>query len=430
MSAKSKKKIFLTLTLIAAASAGFFIYSKSYNPAGLNPAAGDPGQAMPVPVTITEKKPLRIWTSYSGRMEAVDFVELRPQVGGRIDDIRFEEGQIVRKGEILLVIDPRPFKANIAEATAALEAAKSRYSLAEKELKRAEDLIKTDALSKRVYDERQNAALVAKNVLDGAQAMLEKARIDLDHAYMKAPISGRISRAEITAGNLVQPGAGAPVLASIVSDQGIYADFEVDEPTYLNTIRTRVSSQEEEKEIPVELALNGSDAAIYKGHIKSFDNRINTSTGTIRARAYFENADGTLLPGMFVTVRLGSPAMDDVILLTEQAVGTDQDRKFVYVVDEDGKVSYREVHLGASIEGKRVISSGLEEGEKVIIDGLVKMQPGMVVAPQVVGSGQEDQAMPSQDIPEVTAVPAVPDAQNLLEFEEDSEPAAEPEKTE
>src|SRR5690606_3674185 len=152
-------------------------------------------------------------------------------------------------------------------------------------------------------------------------------------------------------------------------------------------------------------------------HIKSFDNRINTSTGTIRARAYFENADGTLLPGMFVTVRLGSPAMDDVILLTEQAVGTDQDRKFVYVVDEDGKVSYREVHLGASIEGKRVISSGLEEGEKVIIDGLVKMQPGMVVAPQVVGSGQEDQAMPSQDIPEVTAVPAVPDAQNLLEFE-------------
>lgn len=386
---KNKKIILVAIVMVVAVALLFLSVNKTKLYA--KGAAGQDGaghemtgtaeaMVMPATVTIVKRQLLRLWTSYSGRMVAVDYAEIRPEVNGRIEEIKFDDGDLVRKGDVLFVIDPDPYEAAFSEANAALSVAESHYDLAKKDLKRAEELIKTEAISQRVLDERQNAAKIAENSLNAAEAFLEKTLIDLDRAYVKAPISGRVSRAEITVGNLVQTGPNAPVLTRIVSHEGIYADFEVDEQTYLNNVRRYIGNSLEAGSVPVEISLNDK---VYKGYIKSFDNHINVSTGTIRARARFENKDGLLLPGMFVTVKLGTPKREDVIVLTEQAIGTDQDRKFVYVVDNDNKVTYRVVTLGASVNGSRIITSGLVPGEKVIIEGIMKVMPDMVVSPQI-----------------------------------------------
>jgi multidrug efflux system membrane fusion protein len=326
---------------------------------------------------------VQIWKDFSGRLRAVDFVELRPQVSGTIQEIRFEDGQIVNKGDILLVIDPSPYEAAAAQATADLQSAKNQLSLAQKELVRAEDLIKTEAISKRIYDERQNTARVAKSAVDAAEARLSQAKIDIDRAYVKAPITGRISRAELTVGNLVQAGGAAPLLTTIASNEGIYADFEVDEQTYLKNVFATARDREAQAKIPLQMILKADTSVTYDGVIQSFDNRIDPATGTIRARALFDNKDGSLLPGMFVSIRLGTPSNDAKIMVTEKAIGTDQNRKFVYVVGTENKVTYREVKLGETIDGKRIVTDGLQDGDKVITEGIMKMRPDMVVNPQV-----------------------------------------------
>lgn len=366
-------------TLIAAMIAMLALFLPL--PAGAQGGEGmAPPPAAPVVVEVMKKEPLRLWRSYSGRMEAVDYVELRAQVDGRIEEVKFGDGDRVKKGDVLFVIDPRPYKAGVDEAKAALAAAESQHDLAVRDLERAQSLIKTDTVSRRVLDERENAEKIAKNAIAAARAMLERAQIDLDRAYIKAPVSGRVSRAEVTVGNLVQVGPNAPVLTTIVSDEGIYADFDVDEQTYVREIRNGARDRETEGEIPVQIVLQ--DGSVREGHVESFDNRINASTGTIRARALFDNADGMLLPGMFVTVRLGGAAAADVMLVPEQAVGTDQDRKFVYIVDGESKSAYREVTLGDTVGTKRIVLSGLTPGDKVIAEGIMKVMPGMAVIPQ------------------------------------------------
>lgn len=410
------------LVLIAAFSA--FLFQQNHT-AQANPpeAAGAAPPPMPVKVAVIEKNPLRIWTSYSGRMEAVDYVELRPEVSGRIDEIKFEDGQIINKGDVLFVIDPRPYEASVKEAEAAVNSAKNQQSLALKELNRAEELVKSGAVSKRVLDERDNTAVISKNSIEAAKAQLAKAQIDLDHAYIKSPITGRISRAEITVGNVVEAGPGAPVLTTIVSTEGIYADFEVDEQGYFSNIHQQAANREDESKIPVKLTLNGNAKNVYEGYIKSFDNRINSSSGTIRARAYFDNADASLIPGMYASVSMGSPSTEEAILLTDQAISTDQDRKFVYVVGNDNKVAYREIKLGASVDGQHVITEGLKPGEKVIIDGIMKIRPDMLVAPEVVKTAKVE--APPEAV--VKTQPAKAAAKPILE--EAAEPAtiAEPE---
>ncbi len=336
-----------------------------------------------------KKEPIQIWKDFSGRLQAVDFVEIHPQVSGSIHEIRFQDGQLVNKGDILLVIDPSPYEAAAAQAGADLQAAKNQLALAQKEMDRAEDLIKTEAISKRIYDERQNTAKVAKSAVDSAAARLREAQIDIDRAYVKAPISGRISRAELTVGNLVQAGLTAPLLTTIASNEGIYADFEVDEKTYLQNVYSTAKDREEQIKVPVEMILKSAGDVTYKGVIQSFDNHIDTASGTIRARAYFDNKEGALLPGMFVNVRLGSPSNEEQILVSEKAVGTDQDRKFVYVVDKDSKVTYREVTLGNSIDGRRVVLNGLNEGDKVIVEGIMKVHPDMVVTTKLASAEPE-----------------------------------------
>ncbi len=356
-------------------------------------AAGSPGAhaagapdampPMPVPVVVLEEAPVQIWKEFPGRLQAVDSVDLRPQVSGTINSIKFQDGQAVNKGDILFVIDPRPYEAEVSQARADLQGAKNQYDLAVKELKRAEELIGTGAIPKRTYDERLNTELVTKSAIASAEARMKRAQLNLEYAHVKAPISGRVSRAEITEGNLVEAGPNAPMLTTIVSSEGIYADFEVDEQTYLRYLRGATSSSEEERKIPVKLSLQSAPDMVYEGNIHSFDNRIDTSSGTIRARAHFKNEDGSLLPGMFVTVRLGSPQNTNALVVPERAIGTDQDRKYVYIVGPENKVVYREISPGESVNGNRVVSSGLAAGEVVITDGIMKIHPDMVVEPQV-----------------------------------------------
>src|SRR6201996_2219631 len=335
--------------------------------------------AVPVIVAAVDAKPVRIWSEFSGRMTAVDSAEVRPQVNGRITEIRFKDGQEVKAGDILFVIDPRPYEAAVAKAEGDLATANANAKFARTDLSRAQALVNVQAVARTYYDQRVNAAGVAEAAIKSAQAALTAAQLDVDHAYVKAPISGRVSRAEITVGNLVQSGANAPLLTSIVSDNGIYADFDVDEQTYLRSIHDHASTTGQQQNIPVQLTIQG-DNRVYSGTIESFDNKIDTATGTIRARARFANTDGALVPGMFVTVRLASAVNSKVLLVAEDAVGSDQSKRFVYVVGPGNKAVFREITLGQSVNGERVVTSGLKPGERVILDGLQRVMPGDQVA--------------------------------------------------
>jgi len=344
-------------------------------------AAGPaPTATVQVAVRTLTEQPVRLWSEFSGRLHAVDAAEIRPEVGGRIVSVEFQDGQSVKAGDVLFVIDPRPYEAAVARAEANLASAQTNAGFAKVELDRAAGLLKTQAIAQRVYDERANTARVATANIKAAEAELKQAQLDLEHAHVKAPISGRASRAEITVGNLVQPGAGAPLLTTIVSDRAIYADFEVDEQAYVATVRGQGRrGLDEEHKIPVRLTLPDDGSHVYQGTIESFDNRIDQTTGTIRARAKFDNTDGSLVPGMFVSVRLSESASHDQLLIPERAVGFDQSKKYVFVVGRDNKVAYREVSLGKEVGTERVALSGVQAGERVIVDGLQHVRPAMEV---------------------------------------------------
>lgn len=371
------------MTAISAVVIGITAYSAYDMPqADAENAAQAPMPAMPVVISTIKPQNLEVWKDFTGRLQAVDYVEVRPEVSGKIQEIKFKDGQNVSKGDVLIVIDPAPYQAAADKAKADLSIAMNQYDLARKDLDRAQDLVKSNAISKRIFDERQNAVNVSRSQIEAAKAQLNQAEIDLDHAYVKAPISGRISRAEITEGNLVNAAANPPILTSIVSDEGIYADFEVDEKTYLQDIYAVARDKNAQVQIPVEIDLSSGNEKSYKGVIESFDNKIDPKSGTIRVRAYLDNEDQSLLPGMFVNIRLGSAKEDAKFLVSEKAIGTDQDRKFVYVIGDGNKVQYREVKPGVSINGQRVILSGLEPGDKVITEGIMKIRPDMIVEPQ------------------------------------------------
>jgi len=350
-------------------------------------------RVMSVEITVIKEQPVRIWKSFSGRLTAVDFVEIKPQASGLITDIRFKDGQFVKKGDVLYVIDPHPYKVAVKKAKADLVTALNRHDLAEKEYRRARELIETKMISRRIYDERANARLVAESTANSARAQLSQAKINLNYAYVRAPVTGRISRTEITVGNLVSAGPNAPLLTSIVSNENIYADFEVDEQTYLRYMQGDSFNKSMTHKIPVELRLQDNDP-VYRGEVYAFDNRIDPASGTIRARAIFDNPQGKLLPGMYARMRLGSPARENRILLSERAIGTDQNRKFVYVVNNENKTTYREVKLSDSIDGNRIVHSGLKPGDRVIVRGLIRIRPDMLVDPELA----EDDADPDNPV--------------------------------
>ncbi len=377
MSYMQSNRLLLSCIVLAALLLGVVIYSSSTEDASAD-GVGASGGAMPVETEVVKPQPVQLWKQFSGHVVAVDRADIRPQVDGRIMKILFEDGQHVEKGDMLIVIDPRPYEAALEQAEAALKTARTQANLAEKEYARAQKLIKTSAISQSLLDTRINNRETAAAAIKAAKALVESAKIDLDYAHVKAPISGKISRAEITVGNLVESGASAPLLTSIVGDDKVYVDFEVDENTYLNSVRTTRNSKD--ATIDVRLKLGGDME--YSGTVHSFDNRIDPTSGTIRARAIFDNDEKILLPGMSVSVQMGSAGKEEHIVVSERAIGTDQDRKFVYVISPEGKASYREVKIGDSIGGKRIVLSGLEEGDTVITEGIVRIRPDMPVTPK------------------------------------------------
>ena len=383
--AKRPRRLATILLLAGAAitTSAAVVYSTAARDARSSAALMVPA-GLSVAVNQLEPKTVSPFAEFSSRINAVDYAEIRPQVSGRITEIRFHDGEHVNAGDILLVIDPRPYQAAVDKAQADLTTAIHNAKFAQAERDRGNQLVKSNWLSQETFDQRTNADEVAKAAVQSAQAALETAQINLDYAYVKAPISGRVSRAEITVGNLVgEPTTAPPVLTSIVSDNGVYADFEVDQQTYLNNVRNYGQSHAAQQKIPVDVVVRGNEDRLYRGHIYSFDNRIDTGSGTIRARARFDNTDGGLIPGMFVSVRMGSGVIDDALLVPESAIGNDQSKRFVFVVGDGNKAEYRSVALGPQVDGNRVVLTGLKAGDRVILDHLQRLAPGAPVVPQM-----------------------------------------------
>jgi multidrug efflux system membrane fusion protein len=321
--------------------------------------------------------------SYSGRLAAVEQVDIRPQVSGAIVAVHIRDGALVQKGELLFVIDPRPYQAEVDRASGLLAAAQTRADYLQRDGERAQRLIGDNAIARRDYDEKQNAAREAAANLLSARAALALARINLDHTRIVAPIAGRISRAEITLGNIVSADIGAAPLTSIVSVSPIYAEFDADEQTYLQYIgRARQGGR-----VGVELGLGNENGYPRAGTIQSVDNRVDRSSGTIRMRARFDNSDGLLVPGLYARIRMGGGTPHAALLVDDAAIGTEQTKKFLYVIDAQGRAVYREVQLGALRGNLRVVSSGLQAGERVVVNGAQRVQPDARVRAHLVAMG-------------------------------------------
>ena len=324
-----------------------------------------------VDVATVIQKTITDWQSYSGRLEAIERVDVRPLVSGTIVSVNFKDGALVKKGDTLFVIDPRPYQAEVDRAAAQLAATQARSGYAQSDWERAQRLLSDNAIAKRDYDEKQNASREANANQKAAEAALETARINLGYTKIVAPVSGRVSRAEITLGNVVSAGASAAPLTTLVSVSPIYASFDADEQTYLQYI-----SRVKDGKVPVELGLADETGYSRSGTIESVDNRLDTSSGTIRVRARFDNADGVLVPGLYARVKVSGSVPHPAVMIDDAAVNTDQDKKFVFVVDKDDHVAYREVLLGAQQDGLRVIKSGLAAGDRIVVNGTQRVRPG------------------------------------------------------
>ncbi|MCM2494224.1 efflux RND transporter periplasmic adaptor subunit [Burkholderia glumae] len=358
-------------------------------------ASAPAAQAAPlqeVDVATVLSKTITDWQTYSGRLEAIERVDVRPLVSGTIVSVNFKDGALVKKGDVLFVIDPRPYQAEVDRAAAQLAAAQARDGYAQTDWQRAQRLIGDNAIARRDYDEKQNAAREASANVKAAAAALEAARINLGYTRIVAPISGRASRAEITLGNVVSAGATAAPLTTLVSVSPIYASFDADEQTYLRYI----GAVRDGHRAPVELGLANESGYSRSGVIDSVDNRLDTSSGTIRVRARFDNADGTLVPGLYARLKVDGSAPHPALLVDDAAINTDQDKKFVFVVDAQGKVAYREVRIGGLHGNQRVIAGGLQASDRVVVNGTQRVRPGEPVkvhlVPMTGGSG--DAALP------------------------------------
>lgn len=376
MSSESRSQLALavTMTIMIAAAAGLGAFSITAAEAD-EPAAAPPATAVEV-ARVPSRKVID-WQRYSGRLEAVDRVEIRPQVSGQITRVHFQDGSLVKKGDPLFTIDPRPFQAALAQAEAALAAADARNAFAASELARSERLLADNAIARRDHESRQNSAREAQANLLAARAALEVARLNLAYTHITAPVDGRVSRAEVTVGNVVGTGTASPALTTVVSVAKLYAAFDVDEPTYLRSVAASRSG----KSAPVFLGLTSEEGYPRQGRVSSVDNRVDSASGTIRVRAVFDNPDGVLLPGLYARIRLGGTAEHDALLVDERAVSTDQDKRFVLVLDDSNHAQYREVRVGAMQDGLRVVESGLKAGERIVVNGLQRVRPGALIAP-------------------------------------------------
>jgi multidrug efflux system membrane fusion protein len=370
--------------VLAAALAGLLLTGggiAAYSARADVPAAPAAAQAAQVDTAEVIHRAITDWQDFSGRLEAVDRVEIRPQVSGILTQVHFKDGAAVRKGDVLFTIDPRPFAAEVARAEAQLAATEARVAYTASDLARSERLIADNAVSRRDLEEKQNAARDAAAGVQAARAALRIARLNLDYTTIKAPIDGRMSRAEVTIGNLVST-TGGPALTTLVSSDRIYAAFDVDEQTFLKSVNPARTAKG--TSLPVHLGLADQDGYSTQGRIHSVDNRLDTTSGTIRVRAVFDNPDGRLVPGLYARIRLGSDTPREAVLIDDRAVGTDQDKRFVLVVGDGNRAAYREVRLGKLQDGLRVVEDGLKPGEHIVVNGLQRIRPGDPVTPHPV----------------------------------------------
>lgn len=332
-----------------------------------------PAPAVQVTVADVAFKSLRQWDDFTGRLEAVDTVDIRPRVGGYVNAVRFSEGAYVRKGQVLFEIDPRPFQAEAARAAAEAARAKAGLDLAVVNRERGQRLIEQNALARSEFDRLVSEEKAAQANLAAAQAALQTARLNLEWTRVTSPIDGRVSKARITRGNLVTQ---ADMLTTVVSDTPIYAAFSADEQTFL-----KYAAGERGKESPVYMGLMTEEGYPHVGKLSFIDNALDAKSGTIGGRAIFANADGKFTPGLFARIRLVSAASQTVALAPDRAIATDLGKRYVVVIGADNKAQYRPVEIGPLAGALRVVRQGLKPGDRVVVGGLQKVKPGDTVAP-------------------------------------------------
>jgi len=355
--------------------------------------AADPAPtipAVPVSVAVVEQKATPSWDEFSGRLEAVERVDVRSRVSGAVLNPRFREGSLVKKGDLLLTIDPEPYAAEVERQKAALAAAEARLSLTTNEFERGKRLAENRFVSQSDLDQRTNAMAGARADVQAAKAALRAAQLNLDYTEVRAPVSGRVGKLEITTGNLVASGPGAPVLTTLVSVDPIYASFSADEAVVGRALAsvTAPGGAADISRIPVEITtIHGKPK---RGKLQFVDNQVEAASGTVRMRAVFDNPDGALMAGQFVRVRMGEAKPEEAIAVSERAIGTDQDKKFVMVVGDDNKADYREIKIGRAVEDLRVVTAGLKAGERIVVNGLQRVRAGTLVKPQQVSMSVRD----------------------------------------
>jgi multidrug efflux system membrane fusion protein len=349
--------------------------------------AGQPHPPAPtVTVAPVERREIVEWDEFTGRTEPVESVEVRPRVSGYVQEVRFQSGQLVRKGDVLFVIDPRWHKAEFDRANAEFERAQAHLRNAEREAGRTAQLLANKAISTEDAEARQTRYQEAKASALAAEAVRDSAKLDLEHTEVRSPINGRVSRERVTVGNYVSGLAGnATLLTTIVSVDPIYVYADVDENSLLKfnaLLHARKIASDGDGRIPVELQLADEDGFAHHGYVESFDNRLDPRTGSILLRAVFPNAENRIVPGLFARIRIPASEEHAALLVEERAIGTDQAQKFVLTLTETNTVAYRPVQLGAAVQGKRIVRAGLEAGEQIVVNGLQRVRPGMPVTPQ------------------------------------------------
>jgi multidrug efflux system membrane fusion protein len=378
----------LTLSILAVVSATLTACGR--NEAATKAAAAE-GHAPPsVTVAQVLSKPVTEFDEFTGRFEAIDRVEIRPRVNGYISSVNFTEGSEVKKGDVLFIIDQRPYAAELKHAQAQLAQAKSALGLANSEKARATNLLAQHAISQEEYDTRASGDEQAEANVQLAESALDTAALNMTYTKVTSPINGRVSRANITLGNLVTN--GQTLLTTVVSLDPIYVRFDGDEQAYLRSVkqaRDRAAAGSKEAAAPVLVGLADEPGFPHSGVLVFQDNEVDPQTGTIRTRAKLDNHDRAFTPGLFARVRLLGEKKYDALLINDSAVGTDQTVKYVLVVGADSKVEYRPVKLGPVIDGLRVVREGLKENDTIVVNGLQRVKPGSPVTPQKVAMGEQ-----------------------------------------
>lgn len=385
----------LALAILAVGTGAFVFNVRAVAKTEAEPVAP---AAVPASVAVVESRATAVTDEFSGRLEAIERVEIRSRVAGAVQQVHFREGALVNKDDLLVQIDPSLYAADVSRAEGQVAAARARLVLTKSDFERGQQLSGSSTISQRDMDGRVNAYREADANLKAAEAALQTAKLNLGYTEVRAPVAGRIGKIEITVGNLIAAGPSAPMLTTLVSVNPIYASFNADEQVVSRALKTLVDANTPAAidRIPVHMGIVTSHGTPITGHMQFIDNQVDARSGTVRVRAVFDNADGRLMPGQFARILMGQPKPEQALLVSERAVGTDQNKKFVMVVNANNKAEYREVVLGVSVDGMRVVTSGLNAGERIVVNGLQRVKPGVTIKPEAVATSAANATALSQ----------------------------------